>query len=544
MLAFTALAFVFALRRKLRWSAVVLSVFVGTALFLLVSKSGGEGPPAAYAGVAAAGGLLLVTAVAWWTSASAPARPAGLLLFLAVASVVALMVRMPLAYVLPTVTIGLWVWFSSYRRGFPFLARGAERISWRQPLLQLALFASFGATVGAHLFLWEAAAENKTGPQVLARLRASDLYQVSDATFARALLADPYLWRDSISLTAGTTTDPEWVVKAGRHKGDRWSETELVVDRDTAWKEGTIKHDLVTRLEIPRGRRVLYVHESSMAHRAGVRRGDVIRAIDGIALDRPDAPLLPERGAARLELVSARGEVREVTVTVTQVEWEQSTVSAERVIDVAGRKVGYVELHDFRAVGRDFRGAAERLRTEDIQELVLDLRMNDSNRIRWSVLVASAIGGARLRGKPFLREVYNDRYRDLDYEQAFGPWSVNLSLPRVFIITSKDTCSASEALINGLAAHMEVVTVGSTTCGKPVGSSVVGYGEHIYSIITFRIMNARGDGDYYSGLRPTCPAEDDPTRELGDPEEASLKTTLHYIQHGRCPEPPLVSGLL
>ena len=55
---------------------------------------------------------------------------------------------------------------------------------------------------------------------------------------------------------------------------------------------------------------------------------------------------------------------------------------------------------------------------------------------------------------------------------SFLPWSVDLSLPRVFIITSKYTCSASEALINGLAPYMEVVTVGSTTCGKPVGSSV------------------------------------------------------------------------
>jgi hypothetical protein len=111
-----------------------------------------------------------------------------------------------------------------------------------------------------------------------------------------------------------------------------------------------------------------------------------------------------------------------------------------------------------------------------------------------------------------------------------------LSLPRVFVITSEDTCSASEALINGLVPHMTVVTVGTTTCGKPVGSNVVEYGERAYSVITFRVLNSRGEGDYFGGLRPTCPAEDDVAHDLGDPAEASLQAALHYIRFGRCPD--------
>jgi len=48
-------------------------------------------------------------------------------------------------------------------------------------------------------------------------------------------------------------------------------------------------------------------------------------------------------------------------------------------------------------------------------------------------------------------------------------------------------------------------------------------------------LNARGEGDFYSGLAPACTAADDLTRELGDPKEASLATALHYIRFGRCP---------
>jgi hypothetical protein len=84
---------------------------------------------------------------------------------------------------------------------------------------------------------------------------------------------------------------------------------------------------------------------------------------------------------------------------------------------------------------------------------------------------------------------------------------------------------------------MTVVTVGAATCGKPVGMTVVEYGDWTYWVITFRVLNARGEGDYFDGLSPTCPAEDDFAHELGDPAEASLAAALHFIRYGRCPEP-------
>jgi hypothetical protein len=84
---------------------------------------------------------------------------------------------------------------------------------------------------------------------------------------------------------------------------------------------------------------------------------------------------------------------------------------------------------------------------------------------------------------------------------------------------------------------MTVVTVGAATCGKPVGMTVVEYGDWTYWVITFRVLNARGEGDYFDGLSPTCPAEDDFAHELGDPAEASLAAALHYIRHGQCMAP-------
>ena len=41
-------------------------------------------------------------------------------------------------------------------------------------------------------------------------------------------------------------------------------------------------------------------------------------------------------------------------------------------------------------------------------------------------------------------------------------------------------------------------------------------GDWTYSVISFAVRNARGEGEYFDGLPPTCVAPDDVTHELGD----------------------------
>jgi len=250
-------------------------------------------------------------------------------------------------------------------------------------------------------------------------------------------------------------------------------------------------------------------------------------------------------GPTRLKLVSSEGLEREIAIA--QAPYPAPAIAAERLLEVDGRKVGYIALRHF--VGKaewEFDAAAERLRAEGIEELVLDLRMNRGGRVNAAQEIASTIRGRRLEQRTFLKLIHNSRYRDLDKVVRFelDGWTSNgLSLSRVFIITSQNTCSASEALIQGLSPHMDVITVGGKSCGKPVGFVPVEYGDGVYYAITFKTVNARGEGDYYDGLTPTCLAPDDLTHELGDPEEASLKAALHYLRFSRCPISSEPAGL-
>ena len=86
----------------------------------------------------------------------------------------------------------------------------------------------------------------------------------------------------------------------------------------------------------------------------------------------------------------------------------------------------------------------------------------------------------------------------------------------------------------GLAPHIEVVTIGTTTCGKPVGFRPIDYRDVSYWVIDFSVHNAANQGDYFDGLAPTCEVKEDLRQTLGSPDEALFAEALHYISTGRC----------
>src|SRR5690606_40452141 len=87
------------------------------------------------------------------------------------------------------------------------------------------------------------------------------------------------------------------------------------------------------------------------------------------------------------------------------------------------------------------------------------------------------------------------------------------TLSRLFILTSDNTASASEMIINGLKPYLnEVVLIGDTTYGKNVGSFTIydspNFGpnninpNHNVAIqpITLLIFNKNDESDYVAGF--------------------------------------------
>jgi hypothetical protein len=108
-------------------------------------------------------------------------------------------------------------------------------------------------------------------------------------------------------------------------------------------------------------------------------------------------------------------------------------------------------------------------------------------------------------------------------------------------------------VINGLrGAGVQVIQIGSSTCGKPYGFYPAENCGTTFFSIQFQGVNALGFGDYADGfvpqngatagvaanaVLPGCSVGDDFTHALGDPAESRLAAALLYRTNGAagCP---------
>lgn len=302
---------------------------------------------------------------------------------------------------------------------------------------------------------------------------------------------------------------------------------------------------------------VIYVYSQSSAGQAKVERGWYINKINGTTVnyDQEGANLLNNiffgtAASANFEFIKPDGSA--VTVNLAKTAYTANSVLHRSVINAGGKKVGYLVFNQFfGAPSRTELGEAFNIfEAQGIQELVIDLRNNGGGVVQTHDFMANRIAPASANGKVMYQYVFNQTLQNNQhkllrkYSWADGNYFTqqansipiqkagNLSLGRVFFITTSYTASASEMLINNLRPYMDVKVVGATTYGKPAGYFPIGiYNYDIYPI-SFKTVNSRGEADYFTGLRPDFEAPDGVNRNWGDQSEASLSAVLKYITTG------------
>ncbi len=196
-----------------------------------------------------------------------------------------------------------------------------------------------------------------------------------------------------------------------------------------------------------------------------------------------------------------------------------------------------------------------------VTDLVLDIRYNGGGFLDVASEVAYMIAGAGpTTGHTFDLTKFNSKHPTIDpvnnvpiapvpffTSSSTGQALPTLNLSRVFVLTGPDTCSASEAIINGLrGVNIGVIQIGSTTCGKPYGFFPQDNCGTTYFTIEFDGVNDMNIGGYTDGFSPKntpstqrvgvsvpgCSVADDFAHQLGDSAEARLSQALAYRQNG------------
>ena len=308
----------------------------------------------------------------------------------------------------------------------------------------------------------------------------------------------------------------------------------------------------------PRKAVVTIVEPGSPAALAGVQRGDVLQTIDGVdfvnagdqaSVDLINAGLYPA-AQGRHTLAFSRGGTS-LGASLQAIEVNTSAVQNERIIDTATGKVGYLTFNTHNYVAeRQLIDTMRRFQAAGISDLVLDVRYNGGGYLDIASELAYMIAGPQATtGKTFEQVIGNDKVK-ADAPMPFHAQSQGLPAPnpiakgtalpylglkRVTLLTTGNTCSASESIINGLrGVDVEVNLIGDTTCGKPYGFYPQPNCGTTYFAVQFKGVNAKGFGDYADGLAPTCRVADDYAHALGDSNEAMLASALLLRTRGSC----------
>ena len=286
--------------------------------------------------------------------------------------------------------------------------------------------------------------------------------------------------------------------------------------------------------------RVTDVMPDSPAREANLARGDRIVEINGRSVEalhnagELDGAFGPSEEGVQRSIVVVRASGRFQTRMAKRVV-TIPTVSAVQVYSAAGRDVGYMFFRNFVTPSFDALDTAfNEFQARGVRELVLDVRYNGGGLVTVAQRLASLIGGARTSGQVFAEYFHNDRNRALNRVTRFESRPNALGLDRVVVITTRASASASELVINALQPFVTVVVVGGRTYGKPVGQYVVSFCDKTLAPVSFTLRNANGEGDYFGGIEPLCPAPDDLDHAIGDPGESSLREALTVIASGEC----------
>jgi carboxyl-terminal processing protease len=309
---------------------------------------------------------------------------------------------------------------------------------------------------------------------------------------------------------------------------------------------------------------VIYVLKGSPAEAAGMKRGDIFVFVNGQSITKSNyKDLLYSNETYTLSFGQISGDSvvpNNKSATLTAVEIHENPILLDTVYYINSKKIGYLVYNSFiPEYDVQLNNVFNKFKSQNINDLILDLRYNSGGAVNSAAYLASMIYSTDTN-KVFIAEKYNDQLQEYidnnlgtDYskvtfadkikktERISEIPIVSLGLNRLFMITTKNTASASELVLSGLRPYIPVVTVGTTTYGKYVGSitlkdydskgNINPFHKWAMQPIIMKAINAAGESDYNYGFAPT-----DSIREVvstmlafGDINEPLLSTALAHI---------------
>ncbi|KEO73893.1 S41 family peptidase [Anditalea andensis] len=365
-----------------------------------------------------------------------------------------------------------------------------------------------------------------------------------------------YFWTDQLPETINVSqySSNDVLLDGIIHKPlDRWS---YLTTQDAFYKAFTGQnagHGFGWGLDENEHLYILFVYDASPAGKDGWKRGWRVLEINNKPISQyktasgydfqigPNTPGLTN--SFKFKLPDGSETVR----TIDKQDYQSNSVLLKTVFESGNKKIGYWVYNSFRAspnaqpansMSFEVDETFNYFESKQINELIIDLRYNGGGSIAVTQQILNYLVPSAANGGLMYTNTHNLKKANQNNSATFAKKG-QLNLPRLFIITSRSSASASELLINVLEPYMEVILIGANTYGKPVGSfPLSSYNRTLRENnvelvpITFSIANRNGRAEYFDGFPVHVAAADDPSKNWGDPTERRFKAAIDYIITG------------
>ena len=211
---------------------------------------------------------------------------------------------------------------------------------------------------------------------------------------------------------------------------------------------------------------VRYVHPNTSAEENNIQRGDVFNSINNTSLtidnyldllssDNYTVNFSNYLDQNTSETSDDQIISNDINIELIKTSYEKNPIHISSIIETPNQSVGYLMFNRFIGDYNDeLISVFSNFKSNDISNLILDLRYNPGGSVYTSILLSSLITG-QFFGEIISTEQWNDEiqayYLNHDPEFLINRFIENnssLNLNRVFIITTQSSASASELVIN------------------------------------------------------------------------------------------------
>ncbi len=274
------------------------------------------------------------------------------------------------------------------------------------------------------------------------------------------------------------------------------------------------------------GAKIVQLYEGGSGEQAGLKKGDVLKAIDGEDVTEKEtsdiASMIRESDKDSVTLTIQRDEeTKEIKVEIRDVEIQ--TVSHEMLDD----ETGYIRISEFSEVTTNqYKKAFEDLQDKGMKKLVVDLRDNPGG-------LLTAVCDVLRQILPEGLIVYTeDKNGKKEEEKCDG--KSELAMP-LAVLVNGGSASASEIFAGAVKDYGIGTIVGTTTYGKGVVQTIQPLSDGSAVKITIaKYFTPKGNDINKKGIAPDVEAElsEDSTdwTELTHEEDTQLQSALKEIR--------------